>query len=242
MATGFLCASLYNSRQKKYWRDPDFSPWSCPRHLSPLWIARTHTALWLHSSTYVRRKSSKRLLECVLRLTRRPDSREHQRMPKTVRKRKPASSGRGGPKAGSGARGVSASGAARPMSLAETFKALEKVLALYSPPLKLWVSGSKSKPMTRLTVPMPVSIPGAYGSKPVDLEVASVIIETGFIGFYFMPLYLKPALKSKISPALRQRLRGKTCFHLKRADAATQEDVRRAVDLGTQLYRDRGWF
>lgn len=128
------------------------------------------------------------------------------------------------------------------MSLSETFKALEKVLALYSPPLKLWVSGSKSKPMTRLTVPVPVSVPGAYGGRPVDLEVASLVIQKGFVGFYFMPLYLKPALKSKISPALRKRLKGKTCFHINQAGAATEEDVRRAVDLGTQLYRDRGWL
>jgi hypothetical protein len=146
------------------------------------------------------------------------------------------------PKARALGKSVAASGAAPRMSLTETFKAIERILALYSPPLKLWVSGSKSKPMTRLTVPSPVSIPGAYGGKPVDLEVASLIIQKGFVGFYFMPLYLKPALKSKISLALRKRLKGKTCFHLTHADDATQEDVRRAVDLGTQLYRDRGWL
>jgi hypothetical protein len=128
------------------------------------------------------------------------------------------------------------------MTLGQTFKALEKVLALYSPPLKMWVSGSKAKPITRLTVPVPVSVPGAYGGKPVDLEIASLIPQKGFVGFYLMPLYIKPALKSKLSASLLKCLKGKTCFRIKSVDAALLEDVRLAVDAGTQLYRDRSWL
>ena len=45
--------------------------------------------------------------------------------------------------------------------------------------------------------------------------------------------YIKP---------LRKLLRGKTCFHMRAADEAMLENVRLAVDAGTQLYRDRGWL
>jgi hypothetical protein len=70
---------------------------------------------------------------------------------------------------------------------------LEKVLALYSPPAKMWIEGSHSKPVTRLTVPSPVVVPGAYGGKPIDLELATLILQKDFVGFYLMPLYVRPA-------------------------------------------------
>jgi hypothetical protein len=129
-----------------------------------------------------------------------------------------------------------------PQTQQELFKALEKVLALYSPPAKMWVEGSNTRPITRLTVPSPVVVKGAYGGKPVDLELATLIPQTGFVGFYLMPLYIRPALARQIPQPLRKLLRGKTCFHIRAADDAMLENVRLAVDAGTQLYRDRGWL
>lgn len=136
----------------------------------------------------------------------------------------------------------SSSPAQKPQTLLETFKALEKVLALYSPPAKMWVEGSHSKPTTRLTVPSPVVVPGAYGGRPIDLELATLILQKAFVGFYLMPLYIRPSLRWKIPKLLRKLLKGKTCFRLRSADEAMVESVRRAVDVGTQLYRERGWL
>jgi hypothetical protein len=130
----------------------------------------------------------------------------------------------------------------KPQTLPETFKALEKVLALYSPPAKMWIEGSHSKPITRLTVPSPVVVPGAYGGKPIDLELATLILQKDFVGFYLMPLYVRPSLRLKIPKPLRKLLKGKTCFRLRLADEAMVQDVRLAVDAGTQLYRERGWL
>jgi hypothetical protein len=137
---------------------------------------------------------------------------------------------------------IDATPAAAPQSQQELFKALEKVLALYSPPAKMWVEGSNARPIMRLTVPQPVVVKGAYGGKPVDLELATIIPQSGFVGFYLMPLYLKPALARKIRKPLRKLLKGKTCFRLRAADEAMLENVRLAVDAGTQLYRERGWL
>jgi hypothetical protein len=131
---------------------------------------------------------------------------------------------------------------AKPQTQQELFKALEKVLAKYSPPAKMWVEGSHSRPITRLTVPSPVVVKGAYGGKPIDLELATLIPQTGFVGFYLMPLYLKPALARKIPKPLRKLLKGKSCFHLRAADDAMLENVRLAVDAGTQFYRERSWL
>ena len=140
------------------------------------------------------------------------------------------------------ASGAVALATAKPQTQLEVFKALERVLALYSPPAKMWVQGSNARPTTKLTVPSPVVFKGAYGGKPVHLELAAVILQTGFVGFYLMPLYIRPALRAKIPAPLRNLLHGKTCFRIRAADEAMLENVRLAVDAGTQLYRERGWL
>ena len=132
--------------------------------------------------------------------------------------------------------------AAKPQTQQELFKALEKVLARYSPPAKMWVEGSNSRPITRLTVPSPVVVKGAYGGKPIDLELAKLVPETRTVVFHLLPLYIRPALRRKIPKPLLKLLKGKTCFHLRVADEAMLENVRLALDAGTQFYRDRGWL
>lgn len=131
---------------------------------------------------------------------------------------------------------------AKPPAVTEIFKALEKVLALYSPPLKLWVSGTHSKPSARLTIPVPVAIPGIYSGKPIDLEVASLVPVKAAVAVHYLPLYMKPTLKSKIPPSLRKCLKGLTCFHINSTHPAVLEDVRKIIDVGTQFYRDRGYL
>src|ERR1700744_6629992 len=101
----------------------------------------------------------------------------------------------------------------------------------------MWVEGSNTRPITRLTVPSPVVVKGAYGGKPVDLELATLISQTDFVGFYLMPLYIRPALPGKIPKPLRKLLRGETCFQMRAADEAMLEIVLRAGDVATQLYR-----
>jgi hypothetical protein len=126
--------------------------------------------------------------------------------------------------------------------LGEVYGSLSKILSLFSPPLRLVVTGTSAKPQTKLTVPVPVAVPGLYGGKPVDLEVAAVIAQKAFVGFYLMPLYVDPKLKSKVAPALQKLLKGKTCFNIASIEPPILEDVRNAVELGTRLYRERGWL
>jgi hypothetical protein len=140
-------------------------------------------------------------------------------------------------------RGNTPRAAASPKAdLGEVYGALAKILSLFSPPLRLVVTGTSAKPQTKLTVPAPVVVPGAYGGKPVDLEVAAVIAQKAFVGFYLMPLYMNPKLKSKIAPALLKLLKGKTCFNITSIQPPMLDDVRSAIELGTKLYRERGWL
>ena len=84
--------------------------------------------------------------------------------------------------------------------------------------------------------------PGAYGGKPVDLQMVAVILQKGYVGFYLMCIYMNDAAKKKRSPELLKRLKGKTCFHLKTLDDGLRKDIEAALEMSTKVYQERGWL
>ncbi len=128
-----------------------------------------------------------------------------------------------------------------PAVLQETYSNLQKILSLYAPPLLL-SSTAAPKPCTRLTIPRPVVIPGIYSGKPIHLEIASFLPQKDSVSFHFLPLYMDPTLKSKLSPGLLKTLKGKTCFHIKSLDSSMVEHINTAIEVGASFYRSRGWL
>jgi len=124
------------------------------------------------------------------------------------------------------------------------FDKLQRLLRKHVPPFR---EGGDEQGMFRgkrnyhLVVPKPVAVPGAYGGKPTDLCMASLVVQKGYVGFYFMPVYMNPALQDKLSPALMKLLKGKTCFHIKTLDDTLLADIQTALTLGTKAFKDRGW-
>ena len=43
----------------------------------------------------------------------------------------------------------------------------------------------------------------------------SVRLGKAYVSFHLMPLYMNPPLARSISPALKKRMQGKTCFNFK---------------------------
>lgn len=127
-------------------------------------------------------------------------------------------------------------------SLESVFAELQRLLAPYAPPFKP-SSGSTldGKLEYHLVVPQDVVIPGAYGGKPTQIAMASVILQKDFVGFYFMPIYLNPELKKNMAPTLLKLLKGKTCFHVQAIDAQVIADVNAALALGLKSFKDRDW-
>jgi hypothetical protein len=125
--------------------------------------------------------------------------------------------------------------------LSSVFRSLEKLLKAYAPPFKLTAGGVRGKHSVQLAVPKPVAIPGVYGGKPTELMMAAAIAQGKFVGFYFMPIYLNPELRKKLSPRLLKLLKGKTCFRVKKLDEGLKRDIEAALKLGKECYRERGW-
>ena len=70
---------------------------------------------------------------------------------------------------------------------------------------------------------------------------ASVIIQKGFVGFYFMPVYTDEGAKAFFRPELFKLLKGKSCFHLKKYDDLIFKQIEDVVEKGYEMYVKKGW-
>ena len=127
-------------------------------------------------------------------------------------------------------------------SLEDIYERLHQLLSRYSPPLKTSGGAVRSKKDLHLSIPKAVAIPGVYGGKPTAISLASLILQKSYVGFYFMPIYIEPALKKKLAAPLNKLLQGKTCFHVKKLDADLLEHIEAALNEGIKCYKARGWL
>jgi len=79
------------------------------------------------------------------------------------------------------------------------------------------------------------------GRKRKEVYFASIIIQKDYVGFYYMPVYSDPEMKTLFQPELLKLLKGKSCFHIKRLDAQLRDQIRVALEDGFKLYKTRGW-
>jgi len=135
-----------------------------------------------------------------------------------------------------------ASPRAKAIALQSLYQSVHQLMLGYAPPFMTRSGMIRGKPDFHLLTPKPVVIPGSYGGKPTNPALASVILQKGYVGFYFMPVYVDPALKTKLSPALVKLLKGKSCFYLKRAEESLLKDIDAALKLGVECFKKRGWL
>lgn len=79
------------------------------------------------------------------------------------------------------------------------------------------------------------------GRKRKDVYFAGLIIQKNYVGLYYMPVYASEEVKNLFSPELLSRLKGKSCFHIKKLDPQLLEQIDDALKTGFDLYRERGW-
>ena len=79
------------------------------------------------------------------------------------------------------------------------------------------------------------------GKKYPELCFAALLVQKGYVGFYYFPVYVNPALKQKLTPELLKCLNGKTCFYLRKNDPELFNQIKEALRLGSEFYASRGW-
>lgn len=80
------------------------------------------------------------------------------------------------------------------------------------------------------------------GRKRNELWFISALVQKGYVGFYFMPVYMNEPMQKVFSPEFIKCLKGKACFHSKKNDPVIMKDIQKAFKLGYQAYKDRGWL
>jgi hypothetical protein len=80
------------------------------------------------------------------------------------------------------------------------------------------------------------------GRKRDELWFASILIQKGYVGFYFMPVYSHKEIMEVFRPELLKCLKGKACFHIKKDDPVLYQQIKDSLKLGYDVYKKRGWI
>jgi hypothetical protein len=78
--------------------------------------------------------------------------------------------------------------------------------------------------------------------KKKEIYFAGLMIQKDYVGFYYMPIYSDVDLKGVFGQELLKRLKGKSCFHIKKLDEVLVKQIMEALEIGYSLYKDRGWI
>lgn len=112
---------------------------------------------------------------------------------------------------------------------------IKQLLQPYHPPLAV---KKDSSGCYELWTVKPLEV---MGRKYPELFFASVALQKNFVGFYYFPIYTHPELKNELHPDLLKKLKGKSCFHIKKTDAETYKQIKDALKLGLAHYKKLGW-
>jgi hypothetical protein len=70
---------------------------------------------------------------------------------------------------------------------------------------------------------------GALDAKGKPVFFGAVKIGSGKVAFHLMPVYCKPELLDGISPQLKARMQGKSCFNFSQSDLALLKELEALV-------------
>ena len=115
------------------------------------------------------------------------------------------------------------------------FSSLKGLFEAYRPPLVAKVEDNRRFDLASVKQVV------IEGRKRSEVYFASAIIQKGYVGFYFMPVYSTPEMKDFFPPELLSLLKGKSCFHIKKLDKQLLAQIRKALKDGYKLYKTREW-
>ena len=74
------------------------------------------------------------------------------------------------------------------------------------------------------------------------LFFGAVQLRASRVSYHLMPVYLQPALLDPISPALRKRMPGKSCFNFTARDPALFRELAALTQAARDSYRQQGFI
>ena len=79
--------------------------------------------------------------------------------------------------------------------------------------------------------------------KGQPMYFGSLRLGKAYVSFHLLPLYMTAALTDTISPALKKRMQGKTCFNFKsQPEPALIAELERLTQAGLKLWAEKKWL
>jgi hypothetical protein len=81
-------------------------------------------------------------------------------------------------------------------------------------------------------------IDGPYSEKwKKQLFFGSAQVKKNYVSFYLMPVYMYPDLLSDISPELKKRMQGKSCFNFKKIEPELFNELAELTKKGAEKFK-----
>lgn len=110
---------------------------------------------------------------------------------------------------------------------AEIFQQLKKILMNYEPQLSISVSDE-----------MNYSLDAGYSAKyKRNIFFGAVNIKKNYVSFHLMPVYVFPELLINISPGLKKRMQGKSCFNFKKIETSELKELEILTSQGFKAFK-----
>jgi hypothetical protein len=75
------------------------------------------------------------------------------------------------------------------------------------------------------------------GQLKKEMFFGAVQIKKNYVSYHLMPVYVFPALLEGISPELKKRMQGKSCFNFTSANPATLDELARLTGQSFEAYK-----
>jgi hypothetical protein len=111
----------------------------------------------------------------------------------------------------------------------ETFAALRGILAPYATQLLVTADTPGNYQLCSRTLKDRIGRP---------LFVAAVQIKKAYVSYHLMPVYSAPQLLKGLSPALKKRMQGKSCFNFTTIDPAQVKELSALTKTGIEAFKD----
>lgn len=73
------------------------------------------------------------------------------------------------------------------------------------------------------------------------LWFGAVQVKKNYVSYHLMPVYLNPALLDSISPELKKRMQGKSCFNFRSPDPQLFRELEELTEAGFKDYERQGY-
>lgn len=120
---------------------------------------------------------------------------------------------------------------------AATFAALKPVLGKYEKRLSV----KTDTPLEYMVLTKSASPFPQHKGEP--LYFGGVRLGKAYVSFHLMALYMCPEMQESITPALKKRMQGKTCFNFKtQPEPELMADLKRLTAEAVKLWGEKKWL